>query len=158
MAVQNRQTPVGQAVDKWYQDGLRFECQPGCVLCCCGGPGDVSLSNADIQRITAFLGISVVRFKKEYTRTGYRGGVSLIDIPERNYSCMFLGETGCRIYPVRPAQCRTFPFWPDIIASLSRWDDEKPNCPGVGRGRWYSADEIDRISSLRGDTDERAEG
>ena len=47
-----------------------------------------------------------------------------------NYACLFFDreKNGCGIYPVRPEQCRTFPFWP--------WFREHPEevfeeCPGT---------------------------
>jgi Fe-S-cluster containining protein len=41
-------------------------------------------------------------------------------------SCIFLdtGTNQCRIYEARPTQCRTYPFWPSIVASVQDWNDE----------------------------------
>jgi Fe-S-cluster containining protein len=41
-------------------------------------------------------------------------------------ACIFLDRTTnqCQIYPVRPVQCRTYPFWPTVTASVQSWNDE----------------------------------
>jgi Fe-S-cluster containining protein len=41
-------------------------------------------------------------------------------------SCIFLDHTTnhCQIYPVRPVQCRTYPFWPTVTASVESWNAE----------------------------------
>ena len=51
-------------------------------------------------------------------------------------------ENGCSIYPVRPLQCRTFPFWPEYLRSPESWDEAARRCPGVNQGRIYSKAEI----------------
>ena len=41
------------------------------------------------------------------------------------YDCVFLkedperGRKTCSIYPVRPLQCRTWPFWPENLAEIA---------------------------------------
>uniref|UniRef100_A0A7S3DS65 Zinc/iron-chelating domain-containing protein n=1 Tax=Entomoneis paludosa TaxID=265537 RepID=A0A7S3DS65_9STRA len=41
-------------------------------------------------------------------------------------SCIFLDETTnqCQIYHARPAQCRTYPFWPNILQTPELWNAE----------------------------------
>jgi Fe-S-cluster containining protein len=41
-------------------------------------------------------------------------------------ACIFLDRTTnhCQIYPVRPVQCRTYPFWPTVTASVQSWNAE----------------------------------
>jgi Fe-S-cluster containining protein len=41
-------------------------------------------------------------------------------------ACIFLDRTTnqCQIYPVRPVQCRTYPFWPTVTASVESWNAE----------------------------------
>lgn len=66
---------------------------------------------------------------------------------EPNLDCVLLdSETRrCRIYSVRPKQCRTFPFWDDVLESEMNWQMYKENCPGIGNGRSYTAEEIEEI-------------
>ena len=51
----------------------------------------------------------------------------------------------CMIYPVRPTQCRIWPFWSENLASTNTWNKAAQKCPGVNRGRHYSFEEIEKI-------------
>src|ERR1019366_6095821 len=44
---------------------LRFQCQPGCTACC-EQQGFVYLTEDDIPRIAAFLGLSATAFEERY--------------------------------------------------------------------------------------------
>lgn len=44
------------------------------------------------------------------------------------YCCVFLDGNQCSIYPVRPLQCRTFPFWDHFKTEI---DQLLKECPGV---------------------------
>jgi len=82
--------------------------------CCTGDGGYVFISVAEIQRIATFLKMRLDDFTRAYVRkVGYQ--FSLIEKPDTqhfgSHSCVFLRDGRCRIYPVRPKQCRTFPFW-----------------------------------------------
>ena len=48
--------------------------------------------------------------------------------------CHFLSEAGCSIHPAKPTQCRTYPFWPELVESRAAWTEEAKMCPGIGRG------------------------
>ena len=60
--------------------------------------------------------------------------------------CPFLtGEPGCAIYPVRPAQCSSWPFWKDNLDDPARWHgDVMECCPGIGHGELHSCEEVER--------------
>ena len=45
------------------------------------------------------------------------------------------GKRACSIYPVRPLQCRTWPFWPGNIRDPESWRLASRTCPGMTRGR-----------------------
>jgi Fe-S-cluster containining protein len=48
--------------------------------------------------------------------------------------CVFLDEQmRCRIYKVRPLQCRTYPFWPELMNPRA-WRAEAHRCEGIDRG------------------------
>lgn len=126
----------------WYADGLRFQCQPGCTDCCGGAPGDVWV-DADARRaIAEALALPLGEFNRRYVRRSATGH-SLTERP--NYDCILLTESGCAVYPVRPRQCRTFPFWDEHLASLDAWEQLGSECPGIGKGRLWTREEIDRI-------------
>jgi Fe-S-cluster containining protein len=55
--------------------------------------------------------------------------------------CIFY-ENGCVVYPERPIQCATFPFWFQNMRSPSAWEQVRLRCPGAGSGRLFSKEEI----------------
>jgi Fe-S-cluster containining protein len=127
----------------WYGDGLRFECRR-CNACCGGGPGYVWVRTDEIRRIAQFLGMSPERFAVQHCRRVWNR-VSLREMA--NGDCVMLTPEGCRIYPVRPAQCRSWPFWPDQIDTPAHWERVKDRCPGAGCGHLYTPPEIERIAA-----------
>ena len=65
-----------------------------------------------------------------------------------NKDCVFLiseegGRKHCSIYPVRPHQCRTWPFWPGNLADPQSWVEAQLRCPGINRGPIHLCDEIE---------------
>ena len=130
---------------RWYESGLRFACQR-CGGCCRGEPGFVWVSEEETETLARSLNLGEEEFARKYLRkVGDRW--SLIEMP--NGDCVFYGR-GCAVYAVRPAQCRTFPFWPAYLASPYGWKDAAARCPGVGQGRLFSAQQIEeRLCELR---------
>ena len=128
----------------WYKDGLKFECTQ-CGNCCTGAPGFVWVSIPEIYRIAEFLGMRERDFVKQHVRQ-VNQRMSLIELPNGN--CIFY-DRGCKIYPVRPTQCRTFPFWKEIVANTMTWDRAAVDCPGMNQGRTFTEDEIDALLQER---------
>ena len=116
----------------WYAGGLRFECQPRCGACCTrlDGRDFVYLEPEDVWRLALFLGLSTAEFRRRHT-VHDRGWTALRMTAE---ACPFLDGWRCRVYAARPAQCRTFPFWPESLRSPEAWRALRARCPGVGRG------------------------
>ena len=57
--------------------------------------------------------------------------------------CIFLGQDmKCQVYEARPKQCRTYPFWPELLADETSWEWEGIKCPGIGKGDMIPAAEI----------------
>lgn len=85
--------------------------------CCTGAGGYVFVSVAEMKKIATFLKLRFDDFTRSYVcKVGYR--FSLNEKPDFHNvryqnakACVFLQQGKCRIYPVRPKQCRTFPFW-----------------------------------------------
>jgi hypothetical protein len=83
-----------------------LECQR--CTACCRWPGQVRLSDAEITRLAAFLGLEENDFIQRFTRlTDDRRGLSLQERP--NHECVFLDGDDCRVQPVKPRQCRDYP-------------------------------------------------
>jgi len=111
-------------------EALRFECQPGCTECC-RQKGFVYLTESDVLRIAAFLGMTVKAFERKFVyRTRNR---ARLRIP-RDASCHFLLEGGCSIHAAKPTQCRIFPFWPELLDSKREWRKTARYCPGLDKG------------------------
>jgi Fe-S-cluster containining protein len=123
----------------WYQDGLAFSCTR-CGACCTGAPGYVWVTPEEIERLADYRGLSVSEFAARFVRrVGHRH--SLIERPGGD--CIFWDKTaGCTVYPARPVQCQTWPFWPENVESQQEWDRVRSVCPGSGKGRLYTVDEI----------------
>jgi len=83
-----------------------------CERCgtCCRVPGYVALVPGEAEAIAAFLGMDLYAFTARYTRlTLNRGGLSLTEAEDGR--CVFLlDDNACRIQPVKPEQCKGFPF------------------------------------------------
>ena len=94
----------------FFDSGIRFQCQR-CGACCTGAPGVIRASDAEATAIAGFLGLPV----RQAIRTlmyPWEDGYSIRE--DDDGRCLFYDE-GCRIYPVRPRQCRTFPFYPQTL-------------------------------------------
>ena len=90
------------------------------------------LSEADLVRAAGFVGMSAAAFERKYVyRTSNR---TRLRIPRRAH-CHFLVEGGCGIHPAKPAQCRIFPFWPELVDHPRAWKKAARHCPGIGLGR-----------------------
>ncbi len=114
-------------------DGFRFRCQPGCVRCC-DQRGFVYLTESDLRRAAALLGLSTREFEARYVyRTRHRMRLR----KPRHSQCPFLSENGCRIHAAKPAQCRLFPFWPELLETRRAWEATARWCPGIGKGKLY---------------------
>jgi Fe-S-cluster containining protein len=111
-------------------DGVRFTCQPGCINCC-NMKGYVYLTEADLKRAAKFVGMPAPAFETKYV---YRTRHQMRFRKPRDKQCPFLVENGCGIHPAKPTQCRTFPFWPEIVERRTTWNRTARYCPGIGKG------------------------
>ena len=128
----------------WYREGLRFECMR-CGRCCRGEPGYVWVRPLEIAEIAGFLKLDEGEFRRSYVRRAL-GDTALVELA--NGDCLFWSPAGCRIYEVRPVQCRTFPFWNEYVRSQVGWAMAARRCPGVNRGRLWLPGEIERLVEL----------
>lgn len=136
------------ASDCWYQDGLHFECTR-CGDCCTGAPGYVWVGVEEVQALAEHVGLPALDFRRRFVRWT-PGGDSLAELA--NGDCVFWSaQTGCTVYPVRPRQCRSFPFWRKHLRSRESWRAVVRACPGAGSGPLLSCAEIDRIRAANGD-------
>ena len=127
--------------EPWYKDGLRFQCTR-CGKCCTGEPGYVWVNAAELRAVADFRGETVEEVTGLYTRLSSRGRTLR---EKANGDCVFYDrEKGCTIYPVRPRQCRTWPFWESNVVTAEAWEHTCEICPGSGKGELIPAEEITR--------------
>ena len=104
--------------NSWYSEGLKFKCTQ-CGKCCTGAPGYVWVTEKEMEAMALFLKISVQEFMQKYVRrVGQR--YSLLE-SKKTYDCVFLKDKKCLVYGARPLQCRTYPWWPQILTSEQPW-------------------------------------
>ncbi|MFT5732000.1 MAG: Fe-S-cluster containining protein [Planctomycetota bacterium] len=141
--------------DRWYEAGLPFDC----TACgnCCKSNGDyahVYLREEEVGAIADYLNLDPVLFLREQLVVE-DGWISLqADLPQ----CQFLTAEGrCGIYPVRPIQCRTWPFW-EINLKEETWrGDVNKICPGSrdsdteARGELHPPERIEAIAKATED-------
>lgn len=109
---------------------MNFSCKI-CGNCCRGEPGYVWVTDEEISAIASVLGQEVREFKEQHVRkkSGY------FCLKERaNGDCVMLcpQTLRCTVYEVRPQQCRTFPFWDELMSSKNMWEKYAEKCPGMG--------------------------
>jgi uncharacterized protein len=142
----------------WYSQGLQFSCTQ-CGNCCSGSAGFVWITMEEIVRLAQHLALSPHEVIDRYCRKvgeqfslkEQRGAAGL-------YDCIFLRDEPapkgdgvshtrrvCSIYPLRPLQCRTWPFWSGNLQSRQTWTETAVRCHGINRGRLFSAEEIDSL-------------
>lgn len=121
---------------------IRFECLKDCSNCCQLSGGFVFLTEDESRAIADYLDTDVDLFQKWFTKDA-DGHLALVDGPEER--CVFLEDGICTIYPVRPLQCRTYPFWPENMKTKAHWNLTKKMCPGIGKGPERSASEVAAI-------------
>jgi len=121
----------------FFDEGIRFECRR-CGDCCTGDPGIVRVNEREIADIAAYLGMPVSAVVETFLYF-WENGHSIKEASDGR--CLFF-ENGCRIYPARPTQCRTFPFWFANLRSEARWNKIRSLCQGIGNGRLYKKNEI----------------
>ena len=127
--------------EPWYKNGLRFQCTR-CGNCCTGAPGYVWVNEEEVEALARFRGETVEEVTALYTRT-VDSRRSLRE--KANGDCVFFDRReGCTVYPARPRQCRTWPFWESNVDTPQAWERTCEVCPGSGKGELISAEEITR--------------
>eukprot|EP00775_Hariotina_reticulata_P009129 gene9129-biopygen11021 len=82
------------------------------------------------------------------------GAFTAADAPSLQIACIFLdpATNSCTIRPVRPLQCSTYPWWPELMP-LRNWQQEKvlmcegldhPDAPPLNR--WEAAQQLQQAT------------
>ncbi|MCB0366514.1 MAG: YkgJ family cysteine cluster protein [Bdellovibrionaceae bacterium] len=127
----------------FYRDGLRFSCQNSGRCCISRGQwGYVYLTLQDRRDLARELKMTTQEFTRRYT--GKEDGFYFLKENPDGPECLFLENNKCRVYKGRPTQCRTWPFWPEVMNPKAWRKDVVDFCPGANKGRLYTALEIKR--------------
>lgn len=124
----------------YEQQSLRFSCTR-CGRCCTGGADyHVFFTRLEAEAICRHLGLTWKWFRHHYLRRLDDAGLVAAD---NAGACIFLDAEGkCGIYAVRPVQCRTYPFWPELVNSEAAWRREARRCEGINHGNVVSVARI----------------
>jgi len=107
---------------------FRFSCRRSGNCCAIPG-GIVRVTAAEIEALAAHLGVTQAAFRSRYLQPD---GVRLKD--GLGNRCVFLQDgalAGCGIYAVRPAKCREWPFWPEVLQDRELLRLVQRTCPGI---------------------------
>lgn len=115
----------------WYKKGLNFKCTQ-CGQCCTGAPGFVWISEEEMQSIADYLQVTIHLFKRTYVRQR-DNRFALVEKKKENNACIFLKDKKCQIYPVRPKQCKTFPWWKENLNTEESWRLAAEFCEGISK-------------------------
>lgn len=118
----------------------------GCTKCgaCCSRPGVVYLTMLDVQRLAEFLEATEAQVKEAFLVPAEQGWW-IIPVEEGHPCPFFTSEGTCTIHPVKPVQCRTYPFWEELVTDARAWEAEAAFCPGIGQGRAYGVAEVKKL-------------
>ena len=123
-----------------------------CTDCgnCCRGQGIVFVSRQEATAILEYLDLPAGEASRVFSQAEGR-----VALPLTKDGCVFWCDEQCSIYPVRPLQCRTFPFWKINLKSHGAWKRCAKTCDGIGQGRSYSFEEITALQRGEATTGEQ---
>ena len=132
----------------YQREALRFSCTQ-CGGCCSGGPDyQVWLEQDEPAKIQEYLGVSRSWLYKRYILR--LANEEEVLRSSHNGDCVFLdAERRCGIYPVRPLQCSSYPFWPELVTTSKAWKREARRCEGINQGAPVSVRKIENIIAIQ---------
>ena len=127
----------------WARDGLTF----ACTRCghCCRRPGYVQVTESEGEAIAQALHGPTARAADLSPRVWSSAGDGAweIEVVEGGAGCPLLRPDGtCSVEAVKPAQCATYPFWPEVVRNERTWRAEGRECEGIGQGARFAPEQI----------------
>jgi Fe-S-cluster containining protein len=117
----------------YKRNSLRFQCTQ-CGACCTGDDETgVFVDRAEAEALREALGLSRNWFYRRYL-VQLDGGSWEVQLRDDGRCPFLTDEGGCSVYSARPKQCRTYPFWPEIVETARTWKAEAKRCEGIGKG------------------------
>lgn len=129
LAAGRRLLPL-QADPVHWDKGLKFSCT-GCGKCCLN-EGEVWFDVNEFTELVNSLHLPAEDVLDAYAEETMGNWVK---VKSKHFpiggkqieGCVFLSEAdqrSCTIYEQRPLQCRSYPFWPELLKSKKRWKEE----------------------------------
>lgn len=132
---------------------FRFTCSPevACFNACCHDLQQ-ALTPYDVLCLKQFLGMPSNDFLSAYTdaSVGPETGLPVVSLRFRateDLACPFVSDSGCRVYPARPASCRTYPLARGVARDrktgrlTEHWAViHEPHCQGFEAGALHTVD------------------
>ncbi|MGB0952012.1 MAG: YkgJ family cysteine cluster protein [Planctomycetota bacterium] len=116
--------------DLQAQAPFSFDCHR-CGNCCRVGHGQVWVTQEDVIVMAKRLQMPLEGFVARFVRS-VDGRLSIRE--ERDGSCSLLdGGNACTVYAERPQQCRTFPYWPQLMQEGRALEMASGYCQGIQR-------------------------
>ena len=102
------------------------------------------VTREDIARLAEHLGITRAEFKRRYLC----GTAPLLRFrKQRHKQCPFLLADGCSVHAIKPLQCSSFPYWPELLASAEERREAAKYCPGMNKGPLVNIESAREIAS-----------
>lgn len=95
--------------------------------------------------MAAHLDLSLDAFEARFDVQWDPGAEQLAIEATGGRGCPLLRDDGgCSVHPVKPHQCRSWPFWDEMLDDAARWQQARSFCPGLDadEGRLYGRSEI----------------
>lgn len=138
-----------------------FTCSPqaACFNACCRDLNQ-ALSPYDVWCLKRFLNLSSTDFLNRYTveSIGPGSGLPVVSLrfdPVGDLACPFVSDSGCRVYPARPATCRIYPLARGVSRDrrtgklTEQWAlIREPHCLGFENGKSRTVDQWVRDQQL----------
>jgi len=116
--------------DLQEQAPFSFDCHR-CGHCCRVGHGQVWVTEQDVAAMATQLELPIDAFVLRFVRR-VDGRLSIRE--ESDGSCALLdGGNHCVVYEQRPDQCRTFPYWPQLMVEGNALEQAAGYCLGIQR-------------------------
>lgn len=139
-----------------------FKCTQ-CGKCCSFlDDAEVWVSPGEVSRMAGHLGVSDDAFMASFTQPTDLSGWRMLEAKQAGPVsaltgdvCVFLDPLSlqCTIHTVRPLQCSTFPWWPELMHPRV-WQDVKENlCEGLDHAEAGPLDMADAAEQLQAATE-----
>jgi Fe-S-cluster containining protein len=114
--------------------------------------GFVYLSENDLSRLAKEFKMEYTDFIKTWCRwVSFERDRERLSLKEKsNFDCIFWNQQ-CTVYRARPLQCRTFPFWDNVVCSSTAWETAGGGCPGINTGERHTGKKIDQFLRMMGE-------